>query len=81
MHVHRIAEVSDDPFRAQSASFFLVGVAALAMQHLFVRHCHGPAANPVATVAGVYMVEVGQLESPRMDNSIGNGVALHAFVE
>ena len=49
--MHRIAKESDDPIRAQAAGFFFVGIAALAMQHLLVAHCHAAATNPIISIA------------------------------
>ena len=58
--MHRLAEKADDPLRAQAASFFLVRVAPLHVQHLLVTDGHTSTANPVFTVPGVNMIEIGQ---------------------
>jgi len=32
MHMHRVAEIADNPFRAQAAGFLFVGVSPFAVQ-------------------------------------------------
>ena len=63
MHVHRVAEIGDDPLRAQSAGFLFIGIASLHVQHLLVTDGHASSANPVLTVPGVNMIEIGQRDS------------------
>jgi len=64
MHVHGIAEIPDDPFGAQAASFYFVRIAPFTMKHLFVAHRHAAPANPVLAVAGMNVVEIGQTGTP-----------------
>ena len=64
LHVHRVAEIADDSLRALTAGFAFVGVAALAMQQLFILNGHAAAANPVVAIARVNVVEIGQRGSP-----------------
>jgi hypothetical protein len=51
MHVHRLAEISHNPFRAEPASLILVRIAPLTTQHLLVLDRHAPAANPVVAIS------------------------------
>ena len=51
LHMHRLAEIADDPFGAQAAGFILIRIAALALQHLVILHGHATAANPVVSVS------------------------------
>jgi len=60
VHVHGIAEIADDPLGAQAASFLFVGIAPLDVQQLLVPDGHAPPANPVFTVPGVNVIEIGQ---------------------
>ena len=60
MHVHGLAEITDDPLRAQTAGFLFVGIAPLDVQQLFIPDGHTPTANPVFTVPGVNMIVIGQ---------------------
>jgi hypothetical protein len=68
MHVHRIAEVADNPLRAQAAGLLFVGIAPFYMQQLLVPHGHAPSANPVFAVPGVNVIEIGQRDL-ECDNS------------
>jgi len=60
MHMHGIAEITDDPLRAQPAGFLFVGIASFDMQQLLVPDSHTPPANPVLTVPGVDVIVIGQ---------------------
>ncbi len=60
MHMHGIAEVADDPLGAQTAGLLLIGIASLAVQQLFVADGHASPADPVFSIAGVNVVEIGQ---------------------
>ena len=60
MHVHGIAEIANDPLRAQAAGFFFVGIAPFAVQQLLVPNGHATPANPVFTVPGVNVIVIGQ---------------------
>ncbi len=60
MHVHRVAEVADDSFRAQAAGFLFVGIASLHVEQLLFPDGHAPPANPVFPIAGMNMIEIGQ---------------------
>ena len=64
MNVHGVAEAPDDPLGAQAAGFVLIRIATLRNQNLLVAHGHAAAAHPFVAIAGVNMVEVGQLGSP-----------------
>jgi len=58
--MHGIAEIADDPLRAQATGFLFIGVATLHVQQLLFPDGHAPPANPVVTVPGVNMIEIGQ---------------------
>ena len=60
MHVHGVAEIGDDPLRAQAASFLFVWIAPLDVQQLFLPDGHTSTADPVFAVPGVNMIEIGQ---------------------
>ena len=60
MHMHGVAEVADDPLRAQAAGLLLVGIAPFDMQQLLVPDGHAAPADPVIAIPGVYVVEIGQ---------------------
>jgi hypothetical protein len=60
VHVHGVAEASDDALGAETAGLLLVRVTAFGEQHLLVMDGHAAAAYPVVAVAGVNMVEVCQ---------------------
>ena len=51
MHVHWVAKISDNAFRAQAAGFFFVLIAPFAVQQLVALNRHAPAANPVVSVS------------------------------
>ncbi len=51
MHVHRVAKISNNPFRAQAAGFLFVRIASFAVQQLVALKRHASAANPVVTVS------------------------------
>jgi len=51
LHMHRLAEIADDPLRAQAAGFFLIRIASLALQQLVILDRHTAAANPVIPVS------------------------------
>ena len=51
VHVHRLAEIADNPFRAQPARFDLVGIPAFAVQQLLVANRHASSANPVVAIS------------------------------
>jgi hypothetical protein len=63
VHVHGIAEIANNPLRAQTAGFFFVRIAPLDMQQLLIPDCHAASANPIFAVAGVNMIEIGQRAS------------------
>ena len=67
MHVHRIAEVADDPLGTQAAGLVLVRIAPLAVQQLLVANGHASTANPIVAVPGMNMIEISQCGSPRDD--------------
>lgn len=50
MHVHRLAEMADDPFRAHAAGFVFIRIAPLAVQQLFAVNGHASTADPVVPV-------------------------------
>ncbi len=58
--MHGVAEIRDDPLRAQAAGFLFVGIAPLDVQQLFLPDGHTSTANPVFTVPGVNVIEIGQ---------------------
>jgi hypothetical protein len=60
MHVHRIAEIADDPLRAQAARLLFVGIAPLDVEQLFVSDGHTSTTNPVFAVPGVNVIVIGQ---------------------
>ena len=64
MHVHGIAEIADNPFRAQATSLFFVGIAPFDVQQLLFPDGHAPPADPVFSISGVNMIEIGQ-RAPR----------------
>jgi hypothetical protein len=66
MHVHRIAEVANDPLGAKPASFLFVRIAPFYMQQLLIVNGHAAAADPVLAVTRVNMVEIGQRGVPRV---------------
>jgi hypothetical protein len=60
VYVHGFAKIADDPFRAQAAGFFFVGIATFDVQQLFLPDGHASPANPVFAVPGVNVIEIGQ---------------------
>jgi hypothetical protein len=60
VYVHGIAEIADDPLRAQSAGFFFVGIASFDVQQLFFPNGHASSAHPVFTIPGMNMIKIGQ---------------------
>ena len=65
MHVHGLAEVAYDAFRAEAARLVFIRIASLAIEQLLIANCHTSATNPVVAVPPVYVIEIGQRESPR----------------
>jgi hypothetical protein len=68
VHVHGIAEIADNPLGAQATGFLFVGVATLHVQQLLFPDRHAAPANPVVTVPGVNVIEIGQRDL-ECDNS------------
>jgi hypothetical protein len=66
MYVHGFAEVVNDPLGTLAAGLFFIRIAPLAVQQLLVVNGHASATNPIFTVAGVNVVEIGHRGSPRM---------------
>jgi len=51
MHMHRLAEKTDDSLRAHAAGFVLIRVTPFALQQLVFLHGHASAANPVVPIS------------------------------
>jgi hypothetical protein len=58
--MHGIAEIGYDPLRAQAAGFLFVWITPLDVQQLFLPDGHTSTANPVVSVPGVNVIEIGQ---------------------
>ena len=57
LYVHRFTEICEHLFGASTACLLLVEVARLAANQFLVLVCHGTAADPVAVLVNVNMIE------------------------
>ena len=83
MDMHGVAEVPDDPLGAHPASLGLIGIPPLAMQNLVIVDGHATSAHPFVAIAGVNMIEIGQVEGPQGISRIAANAArrLHLCFE